>query len=76
MITEPQKHFRFKLEDLMWEKRIASINQLSEKTNISRSALASFKKGEAKMLHLSTIYALCKELDCGIDDLIEIKREG
>lgn len=75
MVPEPQTLFRFKLEDLMWENRVRSINELSEKTNISRSALTALKKGEAKMLHLSTVYTLCKEFNCGIDDLIEVKKK-
>lgn len=74
MVQDPQAFFLFKLEDLMWQNRIKSINELSEKTNISRSALTALKKGESKMLHLSTVYTLCKEFNCGIDDLIELKK--
>lgn len=76
MIPEPQNLFRFKLEDLMWENRIKSINELSEKTNISRSALTALKNGDAKMLHLSTLYTLCKHFNCGINDLVELKKGG
>lgn len=69
-----QKLFHFKLEDVMWENRIKSINELSEKTKISRYALTSFKNGKSKRLDLATIYTLCVNLDCEIDDLIEIKK--
>ncbi|MGM7719409.1 helix-turn-helix domain-containing protein [Metabacillus sp. Hm71] len=69
-----QDLFHFKLEDVMWEKRIKSINELSEKTKISRYALTSFKKGQSTRLDLSTIYTLCTELGCEINDLIEIKK--
>lgn len=70
-----QKLFHFKLEDVMWENRIKSINELSEKTKISRYALTSLKNGKSTRLDLSTIYTLCTKLDCEIDDLIEIRKE-
>ncbi len=75
MTQFPQDFFIFKLEDLMWKNRIKSINELSEQTKISRNSLTAIKNGTPKMLHLPTIYTLCRRLNCGIDDLIEIKRE-
>ena len=73
MHKEPQKFFRFHLEELMWGARIKTISELSERTKISRQTLTSMKNGNIKRLHLSTVYTLCTFFDCGIDDLIEIK---
>lgn len=74
MPKNPEEYFEFNLEDLMWKNRIKSINQLSEKTKISRPTLTALKNGKSKVIHLSTIYTLCKEFNCGIDDLIQIKK--
>lgn len=70
----PENYFQFNLEDLMWEHRVKSINELSEKTKISRPTLTAMKKGTLRMISLSTIYTLCKEFGCGIDDLIQLKK--
>jgi putative transcriptional regulator len=75
MPKNPEKYFKFKLEDLMWEHRIKSIKQLSEKTKISRKSLAALKSGNVKVIHLSTVFTLCQFFNCGIDDLIQIVRE-
>ncbi|MBS4173499.1 helix-turn-helix transcriptional regulator [Bacillus sp. FJAT-49736] len=72
----PKDFFIFKLEDLMWKNRIKSINELSEQTKISRSSLTAMKKGTTRMLHLPTVYTLCRKFNCGIDDLVQVNKEG
>jgi|GEM_PF-5866516 len=76
MPETPQQHFEFGLEDLMWKSRIKSIRELSKRTSISASALRAMKNGESKIIHLSNLFALCKEFDCEIDDLIKLKKEA
>jgi DNA-binding Xre family transcriptional regulator len=33
------------------------------------------KSGNIKVIHLSTVFTLCRFFNCGIDDLIQIVRE-
>jgi len=45
-------------------KRKLSLNELSEKVDITLSNLSILKTGNAKALRFSTLNAICKELEC------------
>ncbi len=57
--------------DVMMAKRKISLNELSEKVDISLSNLSILKTGKAKAIRFSTLEALCKALECQPGDLIE-----
>lgn len=65
-----------RLEDLMWENRIKSINQLSEKTGITRNTLTKLKNNDSKGVNFETIATLCKFFNCNINDLLQVENEG
>lgn len=57
--------------DVMMAKRKMSLNELSEKVDITLSNLSILKTGKAKAVRFSTLEALCKALDCQPGDLLE-----
>ena len=57
--------------DVMMAKRKISLNELSEKVDITLSNLSILKTGKAKAIRFSTLTALCKALDCQPGDLLE-----
>lgn len=57
--------------DVMMAKRKMSLNELSEKVDITLSNLSILKTGKAKAVRFSTLEALCKALDCQPADLLE-----
>lgn len=64
----------FNLDDMMWNSRIKSINQLHEMTGISRPTLTAIKNNKSVMVHLETLSILCKHLDCNINDLLKYEK--
>lgn len=63
-----------KLEDLMWDNRIKSINQLSEITGITRNTLTRLKNNECKGINFDTIETLCKFFNCDLDEILKIEK--
>jgi putative transcriptional regulator len=59
--------------DVMMAKRKISLNELSEKVNITPANLSILKTGKAKAIRFSTLEVICKELDCQPGDIIEYK---
>ena len=59
--------------DVMMAKRKMSLNELSEKVDITLANLSILKTGKAKAIKLSTLEAICKALDCQPGDLIEYR---
>ncbi|MEJ7823740.1 MAG: helix-turn-helix transcriptional regulator [Chitinophagaceae bacterium] len=60
--------------DVMMAKRKMSLNELSERVNISLANLSILKTGKAKAVRFSTLEALCKALECQPADLLEYKK--
>lgn len=52
-------------------KRKMSLNELSEKVDITLSNLSILKTGKAKAVRFSTLEAICKALDCQPGDILE-----
>lgn len=48
-------------------------SELCERVKISSSTMAKMTNGEA--VTLTIIEKICKELNCGIDDVVEIKND-
>ena len=57
--------------DVMMAKRKISLNELSEKVDLTLSNLSILKKGKAKAIRFSTLNVLCKALDCQPGDIME-----
>jgi putative transcriptional regulator len=61
--------------DVMMAKRKMSLNELSEKVDITLSNLSILKTGKAKAVRFSTLDAICKVLDCQPGDILEFRDE-
>lgn len=61
--------------DVMMAKRKISLNELSEKVDLTLSNLSILKTGKAKAIRFSTLEAICKALDCQPADLLEYTPE-
>jgi putative transcriptional regulator len=61
--------------DVMMAKRKMSLNELSEKVDLTLANLSILKTGKAKAIRFSTLEAICKVLDCQPGDLLEYKKE-
>jgi putative transcriptional regulator len=56
--------------DVMMAKRKISLNELSEKVEITPANLSILKTGKAKAIRFRTLETLCKELDCQPGDIL------
>ena len=61
--------------DVMMAKRKISLNELSEKLELTLANLSILKTGKAKAIRFSTLEAICEALDCQPGDLLEYKKE-
>jgi len=57
--------------DVMMAKRKISLNELSERVDLTLSNLSILKTGKAKAVRFSTLAAICKALDCQPGDILE-----
>lgn len=55
----------------MMAKRKMSLNELSEKVDLTLSNLSILKTGKAKAIRFSTLEAICKVLECQPGDILE-----
>lgn len=61
--------------DVMMARRKMSLNELSERVNITLANLSILKTGKAKAVRFTTLNAICEALECQLGDLLEF-REG
>jgi putative transcriptional regulator len=59
--------------DVMMAKRKMSLNELSEKVDITLANLSILKTGKAKAVRFTTLEAICRALDCQPGDLLEFR---
>jgi len=57
--------------DVMLARRKMSSGELAARVGITPSNLSILKTGKAKAIRLSTLEALCRELDCQPGDILE-----
>jgi putative transcriptional regulator len=57
--------------DVMMARRKMSLNELSEKVDLTLSNLSILKTGKAKAVRFSTLEAICKVLNCQPGDILE-----
>jgi putative transcriptional regulator len=57
--------------DVMMAKRKISLNELSERVDLTVSNLSILKTGKAKAIRFSTLDAICKAINCQPGDILE-----
>jgi putative transcriptional regulator len=57
--------------DVMMAKRKISLNELSERVDLTLSNLSILKTGKAKAIRFNTLDAICKALECQPGDILE-----
>ncbi len=57
--------------DVMMAKRKMSLGELSEKVGITLANLSVLKNNKAKAIRFSTLDAICRALDCRVEDILE-----
>lgn len=62
--------------DVMMAKRKMSLGELSEKVGITLANLSVLKNNRAKAIRFSTLDAVCRALDCRVEDIIEYTDEN
>lgn len=62
--------------DVMMARRKMSLNELSEKVELTLSNLSILKTGKAKAIRFSTLEAICKALNCQPADILEYVDEA
>lgn len=61
--------------DVMMARRKMSLNELSERVDLTLSNLSILKTGKAKAIRFSTLEAICKALNCQPADILEYVEE-
>ena len=62
--------------DVMMARRKISLNELSERVDITPANLSILKTGKAKAIRFSTLDAICKTLNCQPADILEYREEA
>ena len=57
--------------DVMLAKRKMRSNELAERIGLTQANLSILKTGKAKAIRLTTLDAICRELDCTPGDILE-----
>ena len=57
--------------DVMMARRRMSLNELSDRVGITVANLSILKNNKAKAIRFSTLYAICRELNCTPGDILE-----
>ena len=60
--------------DVMMAKRKTSLNELSEKVDLTLANLSILKTGKAKAVRFSTLESICRVLDCQPGDILEYRK--
>ena len=57
--------------DVMMARRKMSLNELSQRVDITLANLSSLKNNKARAVRFTTLEAICKALDCQPGDILE-----
>lgn len=60
----------FRLDRVMADRKI-SLNELAKRIQLTNSNLSILKTGKARAIRMSTLEAICRELNCQPGDLLE-----
>lgn len=61
--------------DVMMARRKMSLGELSEKVGITLANLSILKNNKAKAIRFSTLDAICRALECKVEDILEYKED-
>ncbi|MDB5226362.1 MAG: hypothetical protein JWN78_555 [Bacteroidota bacterium] len=61
--------------DVMLARRKMKSNELAERIGLTTVNLSILKTGKVKAIRLSTLEAICRELECQPADILEYKEE-
>ena len=61
--------------DVMMAKRKMSLGELSEMVGITLANLSILKNNKAKAVRFSTLDAICRALDCKVEDILEYRED-
>jgi len=61
--------------DVMMAKRKMHSNELAKRIGLTQANLSILKTGKAKAIRLTTLDAICRELDCTPGDLLEYRED-
>ena len=61
--------------DVMLAKRKVRSNDLAQRIGLTQANLSILKTGKAKAIRLSTLDAICRELQCTPGDILEYKND-
>lgn len=61
--------------DVMLARRKMRSNELAERIGLTTVNLSILKTGKIKAIRLSTLEAICKELECQPGDILEYREE-
>ena len=61
--------------DVMLAKRKMTSLELAQRVGMTPANLSILKTGKAKAIRMSTLEAICRELQCQPGDLLEFKEE-
>lgn len=57
--------------DVAMARKKMSLNELSERVDITPANLSVLKNNRAKAIRFSTLDAICRVLGCGVEDVLE-----
>ena len=61
--------------DVMLAKRKMRSNELAERIGLTQANLSILKTGKAKAIRLTTLDAICRELQCTPGDILEYRED-
>ena len=61
--------------DVMLARRKMRSNELAERIGLTQANLSILKTGKAKAIRLSTLDAICRELQCTPGDILEYRED-
>ena len=61
--------------DVMMARRKMSLNELSQRVDITLANLSILKNNKARAVRFTTLEAICKALDCQPGDILEYEEE-
>ena len=61
--------------DVMLAKRKMRSNELAERIGLTQANFSILKTGKAKAIRLSTLDAICRELQCTPGDILEYRND-
>lgn len=59
--------------DVMMARRKMSLNELSERVELTPANLSILKTGKAKAIRFTTLESICRVLDCQPGDILEYR---